>query len=764
MKIVYKLVSLLIIIFFPVDINCRYIWQNMTAQERDVFMIDSLNVYIVGEDGRVLRSYDGGTKWIWQETYIRTNYNSVNFIDKDYGAIAGDSGFVLITTNGGNNWIHFKISQNDLNSIKIIDKETIITAGANGNVYKTIDAGKTWQLKYSNDSTRLNRIKFIDKNIGYICGENGIVLKTEDGGENWISLFPYNINYRLASVEFFDVETGVIGGLDSNEKKSIIYYTTDAGKNWILKKTEKWGFWVGIVMKSKNDILMFSHPGQILKTNNLFKSYTYDTITTKEYYDYFPPSISFKSVSTDNNGNILALGWNHGLVKSNDTGKTFKVINWSQFINIFNQLGIYLADIVILNTEELLSYGEEGRIFKSIDGGVMWNNVYPRDANEYTKIVHSTLFTHKFYDEKSGFLAGKRLPQTQDTPIHEFFTIYTSDGGITWKAIDKLRARAMTFIDDKTGFAVSDSTFWNTTDGGETWARKTIFLEKSQMIFDGLYFNNDKINTIGYIWGRQGKYFTDDTINYPRYTAYRLLKTYDGGNSWDTIQTIGNKNFYVNGIYFLNEDTGFIFGVHHSILKTTNGGKDWHEIQLDGKIRNIYTMRFFDEKNGIIGGVMDTIFITTDGGMNWKVEYIPIRSFYFPSSYNNVVYKNKDTVFLLGLERIVRGINAEDSLTNISIEGSFNPNFFITTYLNPYNNSIRININGLNSIKGYPLTMKVYNIFGVEIADLSYLANQYNNGMVSEFSIDLKSLPSGVYFFRLSSNNYAKTFKFIKLE
>ncbi len=753
-------IFLFIQFIFPMQNHAKFIWQHVISMEKDILLIDSLNYYLVGEDGKILRSYDGGVKWVWQESFVRANLQSVSFNDVNNGFVVGDSGYVLSTQNSGKTWNSQKVGNKRFFAVKMLDYNNIFVVGDRGVIYKTTDGGKNWNLKYENDSTCLKRIKFIDELTGYALGEHNFALKTVDGGNNWSAIFQYHKNFMLGAVDFFDINHGVIGGFDSLSKLPLTYTTTNGGLSWDTIKFDFWSNWLGIKMLSRQKVILFSYHGLILKTHDFFKTFSDTTPTTKEYIDLFPQSIYIKSISSLINGTIYCIGSNHSIIKSSDYGNNFSIINWCSISSVPRAL--FMLGLAQVNENEFLFYGETGHIFRSVDGGTMWNYVYPRDStNYYLKFGWSTLFAHHFRSEKEGFLVGRR--QTQPPKHLTNFTIFTKDGGLAWTANDKITARSMSFPEDDIGFAVADSNFSKTTDGGETWLTKAVFSKKSMMNFWEVDF---KTKDIGFIHGRQGAYPTDDTINFPNRNAYRVLKTTDGGNSFDTIATVGNARLYVKNVYFKDENIGFLFGSGYDMLVTKDGGQNWDWQKLDSNYHGIriLSMKFLDSENGIAGAINDTVFITTDGGKNWKGERIPAMSGYGSlSEFSVISVKNKDTIFLYGYNRLIRGVKMPDSL-NIVKEtvNIFNPYFFISIAPNPVSNIVKFKIYGLYSVKDSPLSFKILDIFGDEVLDLSAYANDNNNGSTSEFNYNISALPLGVYIVKLSSMGYVHVIKLVK--
>ena len=65
------------------------------------YFTDANSGYVVGEDGTILTTHDGGTTWITQTSGTTQWLNSVYFTDPNTGYAVADSGVIIKTTNGG---------------------------------------------------------------------------------------------------------------------------------------------------------------------------------------------------------------------------------------------------------------------------------------------------------------------------------------------------------------------------------------------------------------------------------------------------------------------------------------------------------------------------------------------------------------------------------------------------------------------------------------------------------------------------------------
>ena len=69
-----------------------------------IHMLDINNGWVVGSDGTILKTVDGGTTWILQESGTARHLADVFFLDLNRGWVVGDGGLILITADGGITW------------------------------------------------------------------------------------------------------------------------------------------------------------------------------------------------------------------------------------------------------------------------------------------------------------------------------------------------------------------------------------------------------------------------------------------------------------------------------------------------------------------------------------------------------------------------------------------------------------------------------------------------------------------------------------
>jgi photosystem II stability/assembly factor-like uncharacterized protein len=191
-------------------------------------------------------------------------------------------------------------------------------------------------------------------------------------------------------------------------------------------------------------------------------------------------------------------------------------------------------------------------------------------------------------------------------------------------------------FNDDTAIAVGDlSTIIKTTDGGNTWNVQSN-VSPSQKLFCVQFIDANNG------WAAGGNY---------------LLKTSDGGNNWTWIygDTSNSFNTGIFAIYFVDADTGFVFGNDGQLARTTDGGNTWNAKIMDDYIGGYldifgFTAVTFTDKNTgwLIGSGYygNELFKTTDCGRSWVWDYQAFNSVDY--ALHDICFINKNQGYILG--------------------------------------------------------------------------------------------------------------------
>jgi photosystem II stability/assembly factor-like uncharacterized protein len=345
----------------------------------------------------------------------------------------------------------------------------------------------------------------------------------------------------------------------------------------------------------------------------------------------------------------------------------------------------------------------------------------------------------KFTDENTGFI------------LHERRLIdKTTDGGKTWRQVlspvtreEKYSPVCLAFTNSSTGYAMMNDGVESTTPIFKTTDSGESWNLSGTLagqLDGGIYFFDENN---GFIAG------DNDTVNV----------TADGGSTWKPVHVNGVPtlltNRDANSGAVVNSNTGFVIG-NQIIFKTTDKGNSWNYIPVpDAGVDTSYnTMVFKDESVGYIGTAFTgCIYKTTDGGNNWA-KYYNVGS--KQSLYCSGLSKNGEVYFGLVDGTIVKyktsAVGVEDQPVVISTYK------LDQNYPNPFNPSTTFSFSIANQEK---VTLKIYDILGKEVATV--LNADLTAGRHS-VKFDASGLSSGIYFYTLKAGNFSSTQKMILMK
>ena len=158
------------------------------------------------------------------DTGITNVLTGASFINGLNGAIVGRDGSMRITRDGGATWNVVNTGMTNITDVQFVGGAIFIVGGGAHTICVSYDGGGTWDAAYTGPE-RIFRLRFLSPNQGYAVGD-GVILRWD--GVAWVNDFTTDI--RLLSVDYcggFPVAVGEGGR---------IYQFT--GTNWVLRHTE----------------------------------------------------------------------------------------------------------------------------------------------------------------------------------------------------------------------------------------------------------------------------------------------------------------------------------------------------------------------------------------------------------------------------------------------------------------------------------------------------------------------------------------------
>jgi photosystem II stability/assembly factor-like uncharacterized protein len=359
-------------------------------------------------------------QWEYQYTgYLNTLHGVTFYKNRELGIAVGDQGRILKTIDGGYFWWSvYMNTERSFNIISFLDSNTILTAGYLGYFAKSTNAGETFFNLLTPTSMQVNGMSFINSTTGFVTGYSGLFMKTTNAGNNWvISWLPYTMH----DMYMFDATTGIVCGSGGN-----ILKTTNGGVNWTPRYSQplQYNDLNGITFLNANTGIMVGTSGTILKTTdggNHWVPALATPLTTNTLFRVSYPVAN----------RITTIGGAGTIITSTDGGNNWE-LQYSGTLSIL--YGVYFRD-----ANNGCVVGEGGIVLTTTDGGAVFvNNIstktpdnyylnqnYPNPFNPNTKIrfqiKESGLVTLKVYNllgkEVVTIINGNMQPGTYETPF-----------------------------------------------------------------------------------------------------------------------------------------------------------------------------------------------------------------------------------------------------------------------------------------------------------------------------------------------------------
>lgn len=440
---------------------------------------DPMNGYIVGANGKVLRTTDGGVNWS-DISLTTTNYTVVGgtltlprsqtyrcvlALDANTAIMSSqNNGCVLRTTNGGTSWY---ASGNQAFGIPQMatwqmakagpNNDTILIAGGQARLAKSTDRGLTWttQQHYTPSTNSYNyyySVTAVPNVPGkYIMmGASGIINVSTNGGATWTNPYSSVGTYdgtgssdarNLFALSFADANNGMAAGA-----MGTLVTTNNAGTTWTDRSIASMSNLTGNpdyitsikCVTATTAFLCTSNMGLIMKTSDFGVTWT-----TQLDMQGSDAMMAMDFIDANNGWVVSGLG---------NVYKTTNGSTWTQMAQ-FTTSQMNAVDFIDANTGWVV--GASGKIFKTTNGGTTWT--------AQTSGITNALYSVQFLNANLGFAAGASGK-----------VLMTTDGGATWVqrniTTTTTQLTRIVFFDANKGIAIGwGGVEYSTADGGLSW-------------------------------------------------------------------------------------------------------------------------------------------------------------------------------------------------------------------------------------------------------------------------------------------------------
>jgi len=181
---------------------------------KDIFFFNNSAGWVVGNDGIILSTSDGGTSWPLAPSSLEPkNFESVFFIDENIGWLAGsqmaqnDNGNIFVSKLGGAYPEVQKEVEGPMLSVFFTDENTGWAGGEEGQIFHTEDAGLSWDTFIIDETAgNITDLYFVAEDRGWATTSNGAIYHTSDGS-SWtkeVQVFAT----ALVDIQMLDDEQG----------------------------------------------------------------------------------------------------------------------------------------------------------------------------------------------------------------------------------------------------------------------------------------------------------------------------------------------------------------------------------------------------------------------------------------------------------------------------------------------------------------------------------------------------------------------------
>jgi photosystem II stability/assembly factor-like uncharacterized protein len=165
-----------------------------SAQANDLLVLDSRNVFFVGNGGYIYKTTDitSGVSVVSAAGVTTENLSRIAGLD-DTLVIGGANSAVLVSRDRGKTWATavgtVPTTTATVQAVEVLDQYRFWVGTSSGRLFATIDGGETWREKVIANAAAVQDIVFATDEVGYVAyttsGPTGNVLATWNGGADW---------------------------------------------------------------------------------------------------------------------------------------------------------------------------------------------------------------------------------------------------------------------------------------------------------------------------------------------------------------------------------------------------------------------------------------------------------------------------------------------------------------------------------------------------------------------------------------------------
>jgi photosystem II stability/assembly factor-like uncharacterized protein len=684
---------------------------------------------------------------------------------------------VYKSTDGGNTWaatgLTFEQNNFDASLIRRVivkpnNSNELIAVGIEG-IWKSYDAGQTWTKKSTDIIWDLEENpknpNTLYASTGYVFNLNegsAGIMKSTNFGETWTTLTTNipskNVQRVEIAVSLNDTNYvyAITCGLDRGFEG--FYASTNGGQSWAKRYT------------SSDAINLLGW----YDSNAPGGQGTYDlaiVVDAKDKNKVYVGGINMWGTADG------GLSWNgvsfwlpyygEKFLHADQHQYKYNPINDAYFVA--NDGGLYRSDSIIIGTWSSPDPNYEFPTrWKFVSNGMQITSFYRLGLREqFGDVIAGAQDNSTFYKEGNNWVNiiggdGMECALHPTDPLtlygsYQFGNFVQSfDGGLSYNSMfypgNEDGEWTTPFKISKNNADILYMGFGNiykSTDEGISFQKKSDFATMSNGLHAPISFFDVANSNENYI-------YVAKRINHQRNEKTKLYVTTNGGTSWTNATAGLPDSLYITYISVDNENpstawvvfSGFVDG--QKVYKTTNSGQSWTNISYD--LPNIPVNTIVNQagsnNNTIYIGTDNGVYYTHDGITNWQ-RYSNLLPNVIVSELE--IHADSNKLFAATFGRGIWMTDLVSSSVNI-IENKID-NAKLNLYPNTNKGTFKITIENLESseIEISIIDVQGRNVFAEKL--------EVKNGSLNkEYKLNLNS---GIYYYRIKSNQYTKAISFI---
>jgi photosystem II stability/assembly factor-like uncharacterized protein len=680
---------------------------NLEGGTINAFALTDTAVY-AGAYGGVYKSTNNGESWISLTFSLPVPLIKAMAVKDSMIFVGGDVSTELYrTTDDGKHWLNISsgLGSNFMRSLFVLD--STVLAGTGLGIYRSTNNGDTWVKADSGMPIVTEAYEFVTVGSIIVAACDRGVYISRDNGISWI-----NRSSGLPWAPFVYTVISFRDTLFIGTHGYGVFFSADTGANWFQVINGMTDSYILSLTSNGTHIFAGTIGGNLFRSSDLGGNW--------ELGKSGLPGTNIRHLVAAGN-NILAGTYAKGIYKSSNNGD-----NW-----IISNAGLHAQFIrTLTGTEGQLITGGESGVYCTLDNGMNWNDIsngLPESADIYSSTIcgNNTIVGTNYL----GVIGGMYI---------------SSDTGKSWVSANSGLPSSMVMTMLRSGDTVLAGTsgrgVFRSVDNGMNWLQLGSGIITQTFVDAILCFNNTIfVATSGSgVWRslNNSDTWTQASDGLPVYPDYLT-------NYLDVLSIESNNNCLLAGTRY------------GGIYRSTDNGDSWNSSNMGlPLVYGVSCQSIALAGSTIFIGTNYGIYYSTNNGNSWKeansglplvknVSSLRVDNGYlYAGFFGDGVWKASISE-LTGVEYDRIGL-----FYNYKLEQN---------YPNPFNPTTTITF---ELKKSSFVVLKVFNVLGQEVTTL---VNEKIDAGVHKVKFDGSKLSSGVFLYRMQTESFVETKKFLLL-